>query len=78
MIFNNESPVLGFYLREKTYDTRVAKAALEDRKPGKLFTAEAHPEGYNFVRHYVLSDGEVIGDNFGSLGSREYELIEVE
>ncbi|MBR2311478.1 MAG: hypothetical protein IKA47_13290 [Oscillospiraceae bacterium] len=50
----------------------AAKAALEDRKPGKLFTAEAHPEGYNFIRHYVLSDGEVIGDNFGSLGSREY------
>ena len=50
----------------------AAKAALEDRKPGKLFTAEAHPEGYNFIRHYVLSDGEIIGDNFGSLGSREY------
>lgn len=50
----------------------AAKAAMEDRKPGKLSTAQAHPEGYNFVRHYVLSDGEVIGDNFGILGDREY------
>jgi hypothetical protein len=25
MIFNNESPVLGFYLREKTYEPRVAR-----------------------------------------------------
>ena len=50
----------------------AAKAAMEDRKPGKLSAAQAHPEGYNFVRHYVLSDGEVIGDNFGILGDREY------
>ena len=50
----------------------AAKAALEDRKNAKLFTAEANPEGYNFVRHYVLSDGEVIGDNFGTLDGREY------
>ena len=49
-----------------------AKAAMEDRKPGKLSAAQAHPEGYNSVRHYVLSDGEVIGDNFGILGDREY------
>lgn len=51
--------------------TEAAKAALTDRKKADLFTAEARPEGYNFIRHYVLENGEVIGDNFGSAVGHE-------
>jgi len=50
----------------------AAQAARADRKPAKLYTTEARPVGYNFIRHYVLEDGEVIGDNFGSKSGREY------
>jgi len=57
------------YFREQM--VVAAKAALEDRKPAKLYTAEARPVGYNFVRHYITEDGEVIGDNFGDRNGRE-------
>ena len=50
----------------------AAKQALEDRKPGEMYTNTAHPVGLNFVRHYVMSDGSVIGDNFGSAAGKQY------
>lgn len=69
---NTSYPTIPAYietLRKLLVD--AAKAALEDRKPGTLYTAEAHPEGYNFVRHYVLDTGEIIGDNFGDPSGHE-------
>ena len=69
---NKEIPTIPRYkefLREKLVE--AAKAALEDRKVANLFTAEARPEGYNFIRHYVLDNGDVIGDNFGDATGHE-------
>jgi len=48
----------------------AAEAAMADRKPAKLYAAEARPVGYNFVRHYITEDGEIIGDNFGERNGR--------
>ena len=48
-LFNNEPAVLGFYLREKTYDTRLAKEALEQ---GHVVVSVQHP-GY-WTKYSVL------------------------
>ena len=53
MIFNNESSVQGFYLREKTYDTRVAKEALED---GHLVVSIQHPGYWTRGGHYIVCE----------------------
>ncbi len=53
MIFNIESAVLGFYLREKTYDTRVAREALED---GYLVVSIQHPGYWTRGGHYIVCE----------------------
>ena len=53
MIFNNESAVMGFYLREKTYDTRVANAALAD---GHVVVSIQHPGYWTRGGHYIACE----------------------
>lgn len=53
MIFNNESPVLGFYLREKTYEPKVAKEALEN---GHLVVSVQHPGYWTRGGHYIVCE----------------------
>lgn len=53
MIFNKESAVLGFYLNEKTYDPRVAKAALEE---GHLVVSIQHPGYWTRGGHYIVCE----------------------
>lgn len=40
---------------------RIAKEALEDRKPAQMFTTFSRPERMSFVRHYIRSDGTFLG-----------------
>ena len=44
----------------------AAKAALKDLAPATISGAKVETEGLAFVRHFVLSDGSVAGDNFGN------------
>ena len=53
MIFNHESSVLGFYLLEKTYDTRVARKALED---GHVVVSIQHPGYWTRGGHYIACE----------------------
>lgn len=53
MIFNNEPAVLGFYLREKTYDTRVALQALEE---GHVVVSVQHPGYWTRGGHYICCE----------------------
>ena len=53
MIFNNESAVLGFYLREKTYDHRIANAALAE---GHLVVSIQHPGYWTRGGHYIACE----------------------
>ena len=53
MIFNNESAVQGFYLREKTYDNRVALEALEK---GHLVVSIQHPGYWTRGGHYIVCE----------------------
>ena len=57
-------------LREKILE--CAKIALADRKPAKMYLTTAYPEGINFIRHYVMSDGTYAGDNFGKTSGKTY------
>ncbi len=40
---------------------RIAKHALEDRKPAQMFTTFTRPERMSFVRHYIQSNGNFLG-----------------
>lgn len=49
---------------------KAAQEALEDRKPVTGMSAGSiDTEGMNFVRHYVMNDGTIAGDNFGDTSS---------
>jgi len=50
----------------------AANQAMEDRKPAKMLITDTHPVNLNFVRHYVMNDGSIVGDNFGDTVGREY------
>lgn len=58
MIFDYEPAVMGFYLREKTYDHSVAKAALEE---GQIVISVQHPGYWTRGGHYILL--EKLGDD---------------
>lgn len=51
MIFTNEPPVLGFYLREKTYETTVAKQALDE---GHIVISIQHKGYWTKGGHYIV------------------------
>ena len=51
MIFINEPPVLGFYLREKTYDPEVARQALAD---GHIVVSIQHKGYWTSGGHYIV------------------------
>ena len=53
MIFNIESAVLGFYLKEKTYDPRTARAALEE---GHIVISVQHPGYWTRAGHYIVCE----------------------
>ena len=43
----------------------AAEQAMADREPAQLYTSTTRLKNMNFVRHYLMSDGSVAGDNFG-------------
>ena len=45
----------------------AAVAAIADLKPAKMFVTGTRTKGLNFVRHYVMADGGIRGDNYGDL-----------
>lgn len=53
MIFNIESAVLGFYMQEKTYDPKLAKAALDE---GKIVISVQHPGYWTRAGHYIVCE----------------------
>jgi len=51
---------------------QAAVDAMADRAEATVEYGVAYPEGLNFVRHYVMDDGSVIGDNFGDDEGKTY------
>lgn len=51
-------------------------AAMADLSPAKLEVGTAYPESFNFVRHYLTTDGYYVGDNYYSpTGSQEEKHV---
>lgn len=77
-LFVKEPPVLGFYLREKTYEPTVAKAALEE---GQIVVSLQHKGYWTKGGHYLaleklLDDGKIqVRDsniyNYGRIASHK-------
>ena len=53
LLFNNEPAVMGFYLREKTYNPKVAKEALQE---GHLVVSIQHPGYWTRGGHYIVCE----------------------
>ena len=53
----------------------AGKRALADLLPAQMHIASVTTEGLNFVRRYIMNDGSLCGDNFGSMASgiRQHE-----
>lgn len=45
----------------------AAKTAMADRKPAEMYMATTTLENMNFGNHYLMSSGEIVGDNFGKI-----------
>lgn len=43
----------------------AGNAAIADQKEAKMYTASVNVPNMNSVRHYLMSDGTYLGDNFG-------------
>lgn len=48
---------------------KAAKTAIEDLSPAEAYTTSTKTENMNFVRRYIMNDGTLCGDNFGSTAS---------
>ena len=46
---------------------QAGKEALADRRAAQMETARIQTRGLNFVRRYIMNDGSLFGDNFGSM-----------
>lgn len=69
-----EHPAVISYLKalvEKL--TELADAALSDRREATVEWGRTHNEGMNYVRHYVLENGDICGDNFGNPNVSPYK-----
>lgn len=62
----DESVMQEAYDKSLTAAEQAAKMALKDLAPATVSGAKVETEGLAFVRHFVLSDGSVAGDNFGN------------
>ena len=47
--------------------TEIAIAALESRKPAKMYTTFLRTENLNFLRHYLKRDGTYVGQGAGDI-----------
>lgn len=50
----------------------VAQAAMDDRSYADMYIGSTNTVGLNFVRHYVMNDGSVVGDNHGDPTGKTY------
>jgi hypothetical protein len=60
-----DDPTYAMLMTERMVEAAVA--SLADRKPATMETTFSRPEGYNFVRHYLLIDGTYMGEAVGTI-----------
>ncbi len=67
---NHSGPDMGDMVYRTLLLDRIREAAaqaMETRKPATMETAFTRPEGFNFVRHYLLIDGTFMGEAVGTV-----------
>lgn len=71
----NEASVVRFNNMMNTQLPELAKEALADRQSSQVYISSVKTEGLNFVRRYIMNDGSLCGDNWGSMksGVRSHE-----
>lgn len=63
---NNDPAIEKYNKNLREWMLEAAKAAIADLKDAKMYISSVETEGLNFTRHYIMNDGTVAGDNFGS------------
>ena len=59
---------IDLFVKNQTEEgVRIAQEALADRAAAKMETGFARLEGVNFVRHYLLKDGSLLGEGVGTV-----------
>ena len=61
--------IVTYNKRLREWLVEAAQAALEDLKPAEMYISSIETENMNFIRHYLMKDGTVAGDNFGDKSS---------
>lgn len=56
----------------KDWLVEAAVEAMADRKSAKMYTGYTFTKKMNFVRHYLMNDGTIVGDNFGDPVGKTY------
>ena len=70
LAFTPDHPYYEMYMQTLV---EAAREALEDRTSVKVAAmGRTQATGLTFVRHYRMTDGGVVGDNFGNAKGREY------
>lgn len=67
---NHSGPDMRDAIYAELLEKRIVEAvtqAMGSRKSATMETAFARPEGYNFVRHYLLTDGNFQGEGVGAV-----------
>lgn len=60
-----DDPIYLKLLQERLLQS--AKDALADRAPAQMYTTFSRPEGYVYVRHYLMNDGTYRGEKVGGV-----------
>lgn len=58
------------YLQTQTM--AAVKEAMESRLPAEIYAGSTDTVGLNFIRHYYMDDGSIVGDNFGDPNGKQF------
>ena len=56
----------------------AADKAIADLKAAKMYIGTGRTDNLNFVRHYIMDDGSIVGDNYGDPTGKTYVKHETE
>ena len=72
-LLNTDQPSIQRYLELlKARLPEAAAEAMADRKPATISTGFSFTKMLNFNRHYFMTDGSIVGDNFGEPSGKTY------
>lgn len=69
-----DQPETAKQMEDLLYRQTVAACteAMENRLPAEVYAASVDTVNLNFIRHYYMDDGSIVGDNFGLTTGKSY------